>query len=214
MNFFFDLETLPAHMSESDKRSLAMDSVPGNYKDELKIQAWILEKGEEAYRKTSLDSMAGRILMMAWAVDNEPVESVYLDDPNDVRPILDALYQVVGGAQHVEWIGHNITGFDLPYLRHAAFKLRHPVAQLIPAVRYSPQVCDTMLMWAGTDAQRHVSLAKIAAFLGLGEKAGLDGSRVYQAWLDGWHVEIRAYGEQDVALVRDIYQVMSGCNNV
>lgn len=209
---FLDIETLPAEMTRDEIRALATDKVPANYKDPAKIDAWIAENAAKAHAGTALDSMMGRVLMVAWAVDDGPVSSVYLDDPNDCRPVLDALAGAVSGTAHTTWIGHNIAGFDLPYLRHAAFRARHPLAREIPDTRYSNRVRDTMAMWAGTDPRpSYVGLSAIARFLGLGEKAGgMDGSQVYPAWLAGRHDEIRAYGEQDVALVRDVYRVLVG----
>lgn len=211
---FLDIETLPASMTDAEIRALAVDSVPSNYKDPAKIEAWIAENAAKAHASTALDSMKGRVLMVAWAIGDEPVRSVYLDDPNDCRPVLDALAGVVAGPEPTVWIGHNVAGFDLPYLRRAALRLRHPVAREIPATRYSDRMRDTMLMWNGTDPRpSYVGLSTIARFLGLGEKSGgMDGSQVYPAWLAGRHDEIRAYGEQDVALVRDVYRVIVGAD--
>ncbi len=209
---FVDIETLPASMTDAERRALAADSVPANYKDPAKIEAWIAENAAKAHANTALDSMRGRVLMVAWAIGDGPVRSVYLDDPDDCRPVLDALASVVAGPEPVLWIGHNIAGFDLPYLRRAALRLRHPVAREIPFNRYSDRMRDTMLMWGGTDPRpSYVGLDAIARFLGVGTKAGgMDGSQVYPAWLAGRHDEIRAYGEGDVSLVRDVYRVIVG----
>jgi len=211
-HLYLDIETLPANLSPAEIRGLAADSVPANYKDPAKIEAWIEEHGAEAHHRTALDSMRGRILMLAWAVDDAPVESVYLDDPDDPRPVLDALAGALRGLRSVVWVGHNIAAFDLPYLRRAALRLRHPVARAIPSARFSPVVADTMAMWAGTDPRpAYVSLEAIATFLGLGAKAGgMDGSQVYGAWKDGRHEDIRRYGERDVALVRDVHRTIVG----
>lgn len=212
MSFLYlDIETLPADLSPAHIRALAAGSVPANYKDPVKIEAWIEENADKAHRRTALDSMQGRILMVAWAIGDDPVRSVYLDNPNDPRPALDALHGALTGSGLV-WTGHNIAGFDLPFLRHAAIRLRHPLAQRIPFARFSPAVADTMTLWAGTDARpEYVRLGDLAAFLGVGSKGeGLDGSKVYDAWLAGEHDRIRAYGMQDVDLVRDVHRAIVG----
>jgi hypothetical protein len=208
---YVDIETLPANLTPAEIRALAADSVPANYKDPVKIDAWITENADKAHRRTALDSMSGRILMVAWALDDAPVRSVYLDNPGDPKPALDALYADLDSAGLV-WTGHNVAGFDLPFIRHAAIRLRHPIAQRIPFARFSPAVADTMTMWAGTDARPDfVRLGALAAFLGIAGKAGgLDGSKVYDAWLAGEHARIREYGEHDVEIVRDVHRAMIG----
>lgn len=209
---YLDIETLPADLSRDEIRALAADSVPGNYKDPAKIDAWIAENAADRHHRTALDPMAGRVLMLAFAVDDGPVVDVYHDDPNDPTPALDALHGALVSMRGTVFVGHNIAGFDLPYLRYAALRCRHPVARMLPAARYSHGVEDTMALWAGTIPRPdHTSLARIAAFLGLeGKASGMDGSQVYPAWLAGRHDEIRAYGRQDVELVRDVHSLLIG----
>lgn len=208
---YLDIETLPAEMDAQQIADLAARDVPKNLRDPAKIDEWIATNADDRHRRTALDPMRGRMLMLAFAVGDGPVESCYLDNPNDPTPILDALAGAVARIDGAPvFVGHNIAGFDIPYLRYAALRLRHPVARVFPATRYSSMVADTMSMWCGTNTRAdYVKLADIAAFLGLGGKVGgIDGSQVYDAWLAGRHDEVRAYGCGDVALVRDVYRVL------
>lgn len=212
MRLYIDIETLPANLTPEEIATLAREEVPGSYKKPEAIEAWIAENGANVHARAALKSMQGRILMLAWAVEDEPVQSVYLDDPNDPRPVFDALLSAVAPLRSPVWIGHNIAGFDLPYLRHIAFQRRHPVARAIPHARYSPSMVDTMQLWSGTSPRPdYVGLARIAAFLGIPAKVGdIDGSKVFEAWKAGRHAEIRAYGEGDVETVRAVHRVMVG----
>lgn len=212
MRLYLDIETLPADLTPEQIADLAREEVPGNYKKPEAIEAWVAENAGGVHARTALKSMEGRILMLAWAVDDKPVQSVYLDNPKDPRPVLDALLSAVAPLRSPTWIGHNIAGFDLPYLRHVAFRARHPVATAIPHARYSPAVVDTMQLWSGTNPRPdYVGLARLASFLGVPAKVGdIDGSKVFDAWKAGRHAEIRTYGEGDVETVRAVHQVMVG----
>jgi hypothetical protein len=66
-----------------------------------------------------------------------------------------------------------------------------------------------MEMWA-VDFKDYVSLDKIAKFLGLGGKEeGIDGSKVYDMWLEGQLEKIEKYCREDVELVREVYKIIN-----
>ena len=60
-----------------------------------------------------------------------------------------------------------------------------------------------MTAWAGFGAM--VSQDNLCKTLGLETKQGMDGSKVYQAWLDGKYDEIARYCESDVDTVFNLY---------
>jgi hypothetical protein len=66
-----------------------------------------------------------------------------------------------------------------------------------------------MEMWA-VDFKDYVSLDKIAKFLGLeGKEDGIDGSKVYDMWLEGQLEKIENYCRDDVELVREVYKIIN-----
>lgn len=114
-NFYFDIETIPIDLQSEptpediefyiEPKTQSREDIkpPTNYKDEVKIQAWIeekwrkvdqqnktaiqeaKEKSQELYQqaltkwqKTCLHWSTGKIVCISFAVDNSPVKSVYI----------------------------------------------------------------------------------------------------------------------------------------
>jgi len=210
---YIDIETLPAAWSPDRIREHAASAVPANYTKHDTIAKWIDEHADEAWRRTALDSLHARILCIGVALEDEPVEVCYNEDGDDagLHRLLSWLDERLRMAESdgsgVSLVGHNIAGFDLPMLLRSAWRLNHPVASQLPRRPRDGRVVDTGELWRATDpAPGRTSLAKIATFLGLGEKAeGLDGSKVYDAWHAGEHDRIRRYCAADVELVREIH---------
>lgn len=205
-----DIETLPADMPEADRLALVRDEVPANYKDPEKIRAWCEANADAAYRKTAFDAMRGRLLCIGYAVDDAPVRVAYDPTGTDTATLFDELHKALVDVRYPIWVGHNIAGFDLRWLKWHAWRIEHPIAGLIPFEKWGgKRVADTMSLWQGPDPKGWTKLGDIAAFLGIGGKGeGLDGSKVYDAWLAGEHDRIAAYCAQDVELTRRVYRVI------
>ena len=215
-NLTLDIETLPADWTDEQKAAHAAASVPGNYSKPDTIAKWIAENADDCHRRTSFDWRYCRILCIGYAIDNEAPGCIY-SPTADPMPLLDGLADVfrsIRARNHggeVRIIGYNVARFDLPRLRLLAAKLRHPALSDLPGERYARNVADTMLMAGGTDPTMNPKLSDLAAYLGLdGKGEGLDGSKVYDAWLAGEHERIARYCAQDVALTRDVFRVLSG----
>ena len=210
-----DIETLPADWTEEQKRAAARAAVPGNYSKPDTIEKWIAENVDDVHRRTSFDWRFCRVLCIGYAIDDETPGCVYSETAAPV-PLLDGLYAVINRASGglsgpMTFVGHNLARFDLPRLRLMAIKHRHPVARLLPAEKYSRFALDTMTMAGGTDPTMTPRLAHLAEYFGIeGKGEGLDGSKVYDAWLAGEHERIAAYCCQDVALTRSIYKLLTG----
>jgi predicted PolB exonuclease-like 3'-5' exonuclease len=77
--------------------------------------------------------------------------------------------------------------------------------------RYRSQpIFDTMHQWNKWSPRKYVSLDRLARILGMesSKGQGIDGSRVYDKFCSGCHVEIADYCMRDVDLVREIYYRM------
>lgn len=103
-------------------------------------------------------------------------------------------------------VGHNVLDFDLPFIvKRSVIHGIRPSLQ-IPFRRYQAQpVFDTMWEWG---LWRHrISLHTLALALGISspKEDGINGSQVYDAWLEGRDTQIADYCLRDVECVREIY---------
>ena len=109
-----------------------------------------------------------------------------------------------------ELVGHNIIGFDLPFIfqRCLAHSLRaRPFVNLSD---YTPRgVFDTMHRW-WLGAKRFVSLDDIAWALGIesSKTSEVEGSKVFDLYQEGKLGLIREYNLNDVRVTRKVYERM------
>lgn len=212
---YVDIETLPS----PEPPSLDEIQAPGNYKDEAKIRAYKESKVGELHRQQALDSMTGEILAIGYAIgDDDPVVLMRgVDGIESEQDLLGAFDDQIGKINPVTWVGHNLKSFDAQWLWRKAIKYGLPsLARKIPRERYSRQLIDTMELWAGPDYRDRTSLDKIAKFLGLAGKNGIDGpidgSMVFDMWQAGKLDEIAEYCASDVELTRGVYKIITGEN--
>lgn len=209
---YLDLETCPA-----DPDTFVADvSAPGNLKDPEKIAAALAEKRIEAHARTSFDVHAGRLLCAAVAVDDdEPIVAYDAELANPCR-ILDHVAAACDAAAErgrgrFSVCGHNIAGFDAPWLWRLAVKHRHRLAGLLPYRKWGDGLIDTMQLWSITDPKQMVKLDTIARFLGVeGKEPGMNGAEVWPAYQRGEHDRIRHYCAKDVEMTRAVYLRMVG----
>lgn len=207
---YLDIETCPADPSAWEPKEPI--SAPATYKDPDKIAAYVAEKRTEQHQRTGLDVHAGRLLCAAVAVNDGPVRVSYDRSLANPAPVLDAVAAAIrealsDGRGRVTVVGHNIAGFDAPWLWRLAVRERHELATLLPYRKWGEGLADTMAMWSATNPREMIGLATIARFLGVGAKGeGMSGAEVWPAYLRGEHERIRDYCAQDVELVREVYR--------
>jgi 3'-5' exonuclease len=209
---YLDLETCPA-----DPDTFTADvSAPSNYKDPEKIAAYIAEAQKEAHGKTSFDVHRGRLLCAAVAVGDDAPTVAYDATLSNPGAILDLVadacaHAAQNGHGRFTVCGHNIAGFDVPWLWRLAVKHRHRLARILPYRKWGDGLADTMLMWSQTNPTDKVRLDTIARFLGYaGKEEGMSGAEVWPAYLRGEHDRIATYCAKDVEMVRAIYLRMTG----
>jgi len=201
VRIWIDIETLPADIPEGERGDLAGRSVPKHYKDPVKIQAWVDANADKAWRKTALRPWMGRILCIAAAADNGPIESWYGVDTciAGLCDWLDALEGAAAVGRH-DWAGWNVR-FDLSFLRlHAARAHAFQIIRHLPRGRSG--VVDVMDIVAEGQRDMRCSLGAAARFFGADKAEGMHGSEVYDAWVRGEHDRIERYCRGDVELVR------------
>jgi hypothetical protein len=109
-----------------------------------------------------------------------------------------------------ELVGHNIIGFDLPFIFQRCLVHEIKTRPFVNLADYNVRgVFDTMHRW-WLGARRHVSLDDIAWALGLesSKTADVEGSKVFDLYQAGKLELIREYNLNDVRVTRKIYERM------
>lgn len=197
------------------------------------ISAWHAEHGdeaaEEAYRRQALDPALGEICALGFAADDGPVECTVRTLAESER---DFLLRALQGIEAMlaarrpdpsdpaaPWfagvpvhpVGHNISGFDLGFLRARlwANRIKLPAWLPGPLARVGKDYSDTMTMFAGYSGK--VSLDKLCRCLGIASpKSNGDGGAVFGLWRAGEHEALASYCAGDVEAVRQCWGIMTG----
>lgn len=221
MNIFLDIETIPCQRADIKADMLAAVKAPATYKRPESIEAWLNEnreaEAEAALLKTSFDGGLGQVVCISWATDYGDTRclqvmdlsaeseaatlSVWAEDIDKLRK--------TDGYKAPRFIGHNVAGFDLPFLwkRFVVLGLRPPMWLPHHPKPWGEQVYDTMTEWAGLKDK--ISLDRLCKVLGLPGKDGMTGADVWPAVQAGRLDEVAEYCRDDVRRVRDIYQRMT-----
>lgn len=108
----FDCETLSI---EAAKDYLEPVSAPSNYKDQVKIDAYIKEGTAKALRDAALDIDLARVIVMSMQVDGESEGSAYfIEDERQERVMLQNFWSGITPATRL--IGFRIRTYDIPLL--------------------------------------------------------------------------------------------------
>ncbi len=215
---FIDIETIPDQREGAYEEFLANVKAPGQYKKPESIQKWIDENGaaaaQEAYHKTSLAGISGEICSIAYAIDDGEVDG-YIRRPGESEAdLLRIFFETVlehfpdhqQSYPRIQWVGHNILGFDLLFLKQRCWVNNVKPSIFLPteAKHGGEYVFDTMKGWAGWKG--FVSQDALAKALGLPGKGDITGADVHDYYLAERYDEILAYNKSDVETVRAIYK--------
>jgi DNA polymerase elongation subunit (family B) len=176
---------------------------------------------DEEYRKLALRAEQGRVLCVGLIVEENGIITqqgvlgrdrctlrLHVDEPKILRAFWK---QFIGfDVRRDLVIGHNIYDFDLLFLykRSIVHQVKPPVQLSFARYRSAP-IYDTMKEWQRW-AWGGVSLSDLARALNLksSKMQGIDGSKVFEFFMKGFHVEIADYCMRDVLLTREIYYRM------
>ena len=109
-----------------------------------------------------------------------------------------------------ELVGHNIIGFDLPFIFQRCLVHGIEARPFVNLAEYNVRgVFDTMHHW-WLGAKRHVSLDDVAWALGIesSKTAEVEGSKVFDLYQAGKLDQIREYNLNDVRVTRKVYERM------
>lgn len=200
---FFDIET------EANPDALALmpePQAPGNYKDADKIAAYVAEKRAEMVERAALDADYGKIVAIGVKHDLGPVTSQLLAGEYTTEDDLIRWFWTHYSNAKGQSCGYNIIGFDLPYLMRRSLDLGIKPSMIPGLRRYQTRpTLDLMMVLYGW--QNFKGLKFVTQRYGLDNPLpDLDGSQV--ATMDA--NTLRAYVENDVNLVYQLWQKMSG----
>ena len=194
---YLDIETIPA--GEEQHGALKILHAKKEAKKEKNGEDF-----EQYLLKTSFDGSFGRIICIAYAIDDNPVECLCKDEAEMLRKF----WELAKDADL--FIGHNVMDFDLRFIYQ-----RSIVNRVLPSVdlnfaRYrNYPIYDTMKEWVKW-SMNSIGLEHVALALGIPTpKDGIDGSQVFDFYKKGKIKEIAEYCKRDVEATRAVYKRMT-----
>jgi predicted PolB exonuclease-like 3'-5' exonuclease len=188
----------------------------------------IAAEEERCYQLGSLNATSGRLLCLA--VHLAPIAGMELDgianservfgidaegNEQEEKEALSGFLDFMRGfdCEVDEIVGHNVIGFDLPFIFQRCLINNIVVRPFVNLGDYNVRgVFDTMRQWWLGD-RRRVSLDDIAWALGIesSKTAEVEGSKVFDLYQAGKLAEIREYNLNDVRVTRKVYERMVAC---
>lgn len=211
---YLDIETIPCQDADIRAELVANAKPPANYKKPETIEAWRETNAKEIIAKTSFDGGLGHICQINAAhVDDKFSCSLGPDlskESSDLKAFSEFLEHCRSNVQNIAPVitGHNVNGFDIPFLWKRAICLGVKLPSWFPRnpKPWSDETFDTMLRW---DAKNFISQDRLARILGIPGKQGMDGSMVAGEWEAGNYEKIANYCMDDVQTVKAIHERMA-----
>lgn len=221
---FLDIETLP---TEEANREFVENKTRGKF----------LKKGEDienakldflietAFKETALRGSLGRLLCVGLIVEEDgkllhqgvfgqdrETHEFHLNESRTLTQFWNFLKRLRFNPYRDLIIGHNVLGFDLPFLyqRSMIFSV-NPSFELEFNPYRSQPVYDTMRQWAKLNPREFISLEELALAFALEcpKNGSVNGENMLEAYMQGRHKEIREYCMADVDCTRQLYYRMT-----
>jgi len=180
-------------------------SAPANYKDELKIAAYVAEKTAEQVSRAALYPWTARVIALGWCHVGDDVVTVRITNSEAAeRSGLEEFWtHVTDGRTLTPVVGFNHRAFDLPVLlaRSILLGVKHPEMSLD---RYRSPHPDVMQILTFNGAIPPRSLKWFAHEFGLDVTDAFSGREIAQLYEDGNWDAIKAHVESDVRLTRQL----------
>ena len=190
----------------------------------------IAAEEERVYQLGSLNATSGRILSIAVSVGpvpgfeiagvtGDPGEYAFgIDEEGNEQDEGQALRDFLKLMSDFDpecdlLVGHNIIGFDLPFIFQRCLVNNIAVKPFIDLSEFRVQgVYDTMRAW-WLGGRNRVSLDDLAWALGIesSKTSEVEGSRVFELYQAGKLAAIREYNLNDVRVTRKVYERMTSC---
>ena len=200
MKLFLDIETLPAAGKDVPLiKQFYEEAKKKRYGESLKTDF------DTYLRNTSFSGEFGRIFCIGYACDDQPSTAL----SGDEKDMLEKFWELAKGAEL--FIGHNVMEFDLRFIYKRSIIHGVKPSRNLSFARYrSDPIFDTMKEWEKWGAQG-ASLHRLSIALGIAspKEEGIDGSKVYDYYLEGRGDEIIKYCQRDVDATRKVYNRMT-----
>jgi len=199
---FLDIETLPADGERIEILKMLFEDMrrkagTGVKKTEVDFQQF--------FENTSFQGEFGRILCICYGINDGEIECL----SGNEKDILAKFWEIAKDTDL--FVGHNLMEFDLRFIYKRSVIHRVKPSRMLNFARYrSDPIFDTMKEWEKWGSVG-VSLHKLTICLGITspKEQGVDGSKVYQYYLDGKSEEIYKYCKRDVEATRAVYKRMT-----
>ena len=207
---YLDIETVGC---QDESRVDFEAAIPKNIsKAETKLK-WLEENRQSVIDKTALDGWLGHVVQISAQFQDKEFSATAKSVEEEQDILLKFLLFAIE-AKSVEFyiqpaiVGHNIIGFDIPFLWKRAVCLGAKLPSWFPRKpkEWSGETVDTMLAFSGY--KEFISMDKLCGHLGIEGKGDMDGSMIAQMWKDGKHQEIADYCMDDVQKVKQIHEKM------
>ena len=226
--FTIDIETIPVPGFKERAAQRLKRSIDRGRMSEEQQQRYLEDQPAEedrAFRSGSLAATSGRVLSIAvhiGSIVGEEIEGIIQSDSEHVfgidsdgqeeseqKALSDFLSLMSTFDPEVDQIvGHNITGFDLPYIFQRCLVNRIEIGSLVTAADFNARcVYDTMHQW-WLGSRNRVALDDLAWVLGIesSKTDEVEGSRIFDLYQARRLLEIREYNLNDVRVTRKVYE--------
>ena len=209
VKLFLDIETLPG--DEALRTEIASEiTPPANMTKAETIRKWEEEEKafavEKRFRDTALQGHRGRILCIGYI--KEGADGVQVDVlSGSEEEIITGFWSLSEDVD--QFVGHNILDFDLKFIWQRSVILGIRPARELSFARYrSNEIYDSMHEWEKWGGR--ISLDALCRALRLpSPKGDIDGSKVYDYYLQGRLQEVYEYCLADVRAVKAVYERMN-----
>lgn len=219
---YLDAETLPPNYNDEQLSEFKKNlSAPGTYKDPAKIEKWKEDNWEQKFRDLAKKSNTANVATLAYGFDDEEIGCAYSEDRDEIS-VLKAFYEdlrdyidekLVDASvdevnYNIKWVGYNIRKFDMDLLwKRAIYYGFYELSKIIPRDRFSKDIIDIMEIWQGSNTMDMIKQDYVCKYLGIeGKPDDIDGSKVYDFWMDGKYDKIAEYNIDDVKKVKEMYK--------
>lgn len=196
---------------------LDCETVPPDKTDPL-VRDKVAQLSEEEYLKLALSSQWCRLLCIGLIIENDDGQIMHrgvlgrdrstMRFHLDERRLLRSFWNLLKGFDERKdlLVGFNLLDYDLVVIvQHSILKNVKPTFEISFARYRSRPIFD--VMWQFQFWRHRISLDEMAKVMGLpsSKQNGIDGSRVYELFLEGRHQEICDYCLADCDLTRALY---------
>jgi hypothetical protein len=226
--FTIDIETIPLPAYKERAAHRLKRSIERGRMSEEQQQRYFEDQAaeeERTFRSGSLAATSGRVLSIAVHIgpivgvqaegsEQEASEQVFgIDSDGQEQSEEQALADFLALMRSFdpdidEIVGHNIIGFDLPFIFQRCVVNNITVRPFVNLAEFNVRgVYDTMHRW-WLGAKNRVALDDIAWALGMesSKTDEVEGSRVFELYQAGRLAEIREYNLNDVRVTRKVYE--------